>query len=250
MAWCASLERLGLWVIIASLLALGAVCAHGAPVPTVWFVYDEAMIAPVATLAKAGPVIAVINPDSGPGSQRMPAYAKAVDQWRKVKSISIKPYIDLARWKGSKLIGYKTLAQVRDELELYNSIYGTTTRDGVWWDDAQLDSSAVQALFQVLPLSDADIVNPGEPVPSSHWLRKLPCHLCEFEDRFNGAKPPMTKPGAVWAVFINPQQIPAVLMASRKAGAFAVGWETAARHHAGEYQSPPAWWQKLTVLNK
>lgn len=233
-------------LVILALLVVGAVKA--APLPVVWFVYDHAMIQPVETLAKCGPVLAVINPDSGPGSGRDSAYAAAVDKWRKIKSVKLLVYVDLAKWKGSKLLGYKTPADVRDELKDYNRIYGTTANDGVWYDDAHLESSAVQAYFAVATLSSADIANPGEPVPVKHWMRKLPLKICEFEDKWNG--PPKTQPGAVWVAFIKQDQISVVLSAAKSAKVSAIGFEDISRHGNGEYQKPPTWWQKLTILNK
>ena len=245
-------ERRGFWTILIALLALGAVAvAHAAPVPVVWFVYDQSMIAPVATLAEKAPVTAVINPNNGPGSTRDAAYANAVDKWRKIKGIKLMAYVDLAIWKQDRLVAYKTPAQVRAEIAAYNSIYGiTTSRDGIWYDDASLTSSAVQAFFAVATVSKLDVANPGEPVPAKQWLRKLPLRLCEFEDPFVVKSPPVTTPGAVWICFVTSNQIPAALTAGRKASVSMMGWEALERHHNGEFQRPPLWWKNLVNLNQ
>lgn len=229
------------------LAALFCSSCMAAPVQMLCFVYDAKMIPMVDSLAKNGPVIAIVNPDNGPGVKLDLAYTNAISSWRKNRNVSIKPYVDLAKWKGGKLVGYKKPREIRDELEAYNRIYAFVERDGAWYDDAQLDSDDVKALFSVLPLNGNIIANPGESAKGT-WMAKLPIRICEFEDPWNG--PPKCGDNSIWIVFIKQNDIQSVLNAARGNKVFALGVEDLSRRNKGEYQSPPPWIQKLITLNK
>lgn len=228
--------------LIASLLF--SLSAYAGPVK-LWLAYDVKMLPPVVELANSGQVIVVINPDNGPGQARQPKFANALDGWRKNKNIKPKGYIDLVLWDAKgKLLRVKKPSEINAEKERYQAIYGLTSNDGFWLDDCFADNPGIQALMQTTTWNAACIANPGEPVSSKHWLRKLPFQLCEFEDPL--PVPPAAK--GVWIAFVKKGEASAVWNLAKNRNCFAVGFEDLSKHHNGEFQTPMTWWKDLLAL--
>lgn len=207
-----------------------------------WLAYDAAMLPPVDEIARKKRVTVIINPNDGPAKDA--AFIAAVRRWRKNKNITIKGYIDMAKWSGDgKLLGIKSSLDIKTEMGRYREWYGVTDADGFWMDDAFANNPSVKKAISGIAWTrqSSTILNPGEGLGADHWMMSLGFIVCNHED----PTPIKSRGGGAWIVFARRGEFSSAVSAATNAGVKLLGFEDIVRHHNREFQYPHSMWRLM-----
>lgn len=217
-------NRLGIICLLVAFLAFLALCAaqaQGQTLQPAMAVYDVGQIGQARTIAlgrqraKLPPLLAILNPDSGPSTD---AIRKPFLTWQPTGAVINAGYVDLDDDNGKQ----RQAADVRKDVLTWKTakVPMIFLDDCHAWDDQKRADSLAALVWAAIKDSgyttDKVILNTGGLVGKrSAWMRAKSYVVCDFEDPIN--KLDSNASGSMWLGFVTDRAAATSLVGKAKA---------------------------------
>lgn len=216
--------RLGIICLLVAFLAFLALCAaqaQGQTLQPVMAVYDVGQIGQAKTIAlgrqraKLSPLLAILNPDSGPSTD---AIRKPFLTWQPAGAVINAGYVDLDDDNGKQ----RQATDVRKDVLTWRAakVPMLFLDDCHAWDDQKRAYSIAALVWTAIKdtgyTTDKVILNAGGLVGKrSAWMRAKSYIVCDFEDPINRLDSAAI--GSMWLGFVSDRAAATSLVEKAKA---------------------------------